>query len=205
MVSVNHDHMYFFTRRLGTFLGVVVPLLFAVVYAIPLTSILGGRESFDLYAAFFEGLPLYTFAEVVFIILYIFFTITSLTAFYRSSVGAYVFSAGRGAMYFLRSMCGLAAVIYIGYYIYVFRLPHMFSDTYLTIAFVDKVMTNGLLKYFLFVGAACTSFVFASSIPTLMFEWSCLASKRARNIVDIAAWVLTIILSVWSVRVFTAF
>lgn len=196
---------YFWMKKTGTLLTVVVPAMFFLLYLIPISSLLSGKDSFDFVMQMRDVMPLHAFKEVLFFLFFAGYSVSAISLIYSVlSVGGW-FSNINSATYFLRGVAAFVSIPFIAHFFFSTRLPYIFTPSTLNFSTFFNIYGHGIMKYFFCIGSIATAFTFFASISFLAFECGLLVSKRSRNAASVLVWCALLFSTLWCLRVSVAF
>ena len=192
-------------NRAATANAVFVPLLFIVIYMLPLSSAIGGREVFDLFMQVTDSLPAHALIEGIFFVLFVAYALKSLALIYSSSVGSGFCWNLAGVTYVARRLAMFVSIPFVAHFFIVARLPYIFTSSFLDFAKMKSLYGDGTMLAFFCAGFSALVFVGTSSAALMAFEWGLTVSARSRLAALVAAWMTFVALSAWGARVIVAF
>ncbi len=196
---------HFFWRRAEGFNSLAVPLLFIIIYILPLSFALAGKDAFDLFMQIAESLPLSQTVEWAFAAIAVFYAWNSVSLLYKSSVGPGFCWNMAGATYLVRRISMVVSSAFILHFIAVARIPYAFSPEFLDFAKFKALYGSGLFSAWFVIGYVATVFAGTSSASALFFDWGITVSERSRLAALIAAWISFVMVSAWGVRILLSF
>ncbi len=200
-----YSFKHFWIKKTGTLLSVVVPAMFFFVYFIPVSSLLSGRDSFDLVMQLHDVLPLHAFKEIVFFLLFAGYSVNAITLLYSIFSAGGWFSNLDSTTYFLRGVSAVSAIPFIAHFFFSMRLPYIFTTSTLTYSKFSGVYAHGLMNFFFCAGVMATAFTFFSSIAFFAYESGILVSRKSRRAATVLVWCAFVISMLWCLRVSVAF
>jgi len=197
--------MYFWIRRAHSVIGVILPLMFAVIYLVPFSMASGGAAAFNDCMSVVNSLPLYTFFEFVLFLLLIVHTIMMLLSVYGSSINVVSHSHYSNWIYAIRRLAGVVLVPFMIYFIFVTRMSFAFSKRHLDYIHMQRLLSSSWIEAFCIVGVVSMFFYMMTSATTVLSEWGVTVSRRSRNAVSMVMWIVAIVMAGWGVKVLLMF
>lgn len=194
------SYRYFWIKRSGTLLTVIVPVLFLLLYLLPVSSILSGKDAFDLTQQLRDVEPLHAFKEIVFFLLFVGYTVNAVPLAYSSLSGNPLANFACVTL-FLRGICAFISVIFIAHFFFAARLAYIFTPAFLNFSKFTSIYGHGFMRYFFCAGLIANMFTLFSSVVVFAFENGFLISSRSRNSSLVIAWCAFLLSALWCLRI----
>ena len=200
------DTSFFWLQRVHAAVG-VVPLTAYYLLMLALYSLaIGGAAPFDRAMGIVRAFPLTTPLEVVFVGLpLVFYALMGLVLVYRSSANVVAYGAYRNWIYFLWRLTGLAALVVVVYNVGSTRIVLAARGQIVTFEFMRQHLAPLWAKVFYMVGIVAIAFHLSMGCADMLTTWGITQSRRSQYAAQIAAWIMTVVLTLWGMWILLSF
>lgn len=206
MDQVTGRYDYFLLKRLQSFFGIFPLAVFLCIHFTFNSFVFGGPESFNLLVQFTQGFPLVEFLEVGFIAIPLLVHILlGLIIIYRGSVNLVPYSYYRNWMYIFQRITGFVALAFVCWHVWNTRLHAFLTGKEVTFAYMQQHFGPMWVKIFYIAGIMSAVFHLANGLATAMMTWGITASKKSQLAMTIVAWLITLFMGAWGLRILLAF
>ncbi len=205
-MHTRRDTSFFWLRRVHAAVG-IVPLTVYYLLLLSFYSLaIGGAAPFDRAIALVRSFPLTAPLEIVFVGLpLVFYALMGLVLVYRSSANVVAYGAYRNWIYFLWRLTGLAVLVVVAYNIWTTRIVLAARGQIVTFEFMRQHLAPVWAKVFYMIGIVAIAFHLSMGCADALTTWGITQSRRSQYAAQIAAWSMTVVLTLWGIRILFAF
>lgn len=197
---------YFLLKRLQSLFGIFPLAVFLCIHFTLNSFVFNGPKSFNLLVEFTQGFPLVEFLEIGLIAVPLLIHILlGLIIIYRGSINLVPYSYYRNWIYLLQRITGVVAIVYVFYHVWSTRLYAFFTGKHVTFAHMQQHFEPTWVKVFYVIGIISVVFHLANGLATACMTWGITSSKRSQLAMAIIAWLITLAMGAWGLRILLEF
>jgi succinate dehydrogenase / fumarate reductase cytochrome b subunit len=135
----------------------------------------------------------------------IFFALSGLLILQSGRINVIIYGSVRNWMYALQRLTGLILIPFVAYHLVSLELAPAFSDKAPNANLLFLVLKPAWTRALYLAGTVSAAFFIGNGMATAATLWGMAATRRAREAVAIAGWIVTLVLAVWGVKIVMAF
>ena len=197
---------YFWIRRLHSVAGILFSVAYVALFLLPMSAAFEGAASFNGTAAWLARLPLMGPILVLFVFApLLFHAAVGLAMLYSSSFNVISYGFYRNWMYALQRLTGVLILPFAAYHISKTVLAFAFTGKVADFAFMQGLLAPSWVKALYCVGVVCAAFHIGNGLAGALARFGLTGSRRSQDAASMAAWVLTLVLALWGLRIVFTF
>lgn len=197
---------YLWLSRLHSITGLVFAAAFVLCFLAPYSSVFGGAAGFDAEMLQRSRAPMLGLAQVVFILIpLIYHAAYGLMVVHGSQINAFKYNYYRNWMYALERIAGLLLIPFVIYHIYRTELASAVGAAPLSFDAMHSVLGPAWARAVYAAGVVIAAFYIGNGLAMQSSIWGVASARRARGAAIIAGWLITIVLSLWGIRIVLSF